>query len=101
MKFIIRSYMDIAKEYKEGFGKKPTPTQLLNGCLIEESDFDRKVNSSGYWITPNAIYIDWDIMKNSDIKSKGSMSSFLSVVQSKLRSDFRESKLDSVLSQRN
>lgn len=89
--------MDIAKEYKEAFGVKPTESQLLDLCLIEEYDFDRKINSKGYWITPNIIYIDWSILKDSEIKTNGKMGRILKEAQSRLKSNFRESKINKVL----
>lgn len=89
--------MEIAKEYKEGFGVKPTASQLLDGCLIEEYDFDRKMNSSGYWVTPNIIYIDWSVLKDSEINTTGKMGKILNEAQSRLKSNFRESKINKIL----
>jgi predicted RNA-binding protein YlxR (DUF448 family) len=62
------------------------------------ADFDRKLNSRGYWFTPNNLYIDYGIFKNSILDSGSSYNkTLLRHIQSELKSAIRNKKIKYIL----
>ena len=95
--------MGVAKDYKDAFGKPPTAEVLVGMLLIEKYYGDRRINSSGYWLTPNEIYIDWNIFKDTDFLEKrlrGSrvlLKELVILLQKKMRCDVRERTINQIL----
>jgi len=62
------------------------------------SDFDRRLNSRGFWFTPNDLYIDYDIFKNAVLDNGTSYNkTLLRAIQSELKKSIRNKKISYVL----